>query len=75
MRTDTHRNGCHNRKDFFESMPVQDGHYMDGFTRTPRMIASPLRNTKLCQYTKTDLGIADKGCTDCRWRQAVEKVV
>ena len=68
MNTDTHRNGCHNRKPYRESVPVQDGWYADGYTRTPRLIASPVRSTKPCQYTKTALGQADKGCIGCQWR-------
>ena len=61
MNTDTYRNGCHDRKPFKESVPVQDGHFMDGVTRTPRMVSSPFRMARDCQYTKTTLGQADKG--------------
>lgn len=68
MRTLSHRYGCHNRQPFKESVPVQDGFFMDGVTRTPRMIASPVRSTKPCQYTKTALGQADKGCSGCKLR-------
>lgn len=68
MNSDTHRNGCHDRRPFLESVPAQDGWFMDGFTRTPRMVASPVRAKKPCQYTNTALGLADKGCTGCTWR-------
>jgi len=68
MNTTTYRNGCHDRKPFKESVPVQDGHFMDGVTRTPRMVSSPFRMSKACEYTKTTLGQADKGCTGCKWR-------
>lgn len=67
MNTATHRNGCHNRKPFKESVPVQDGYFI-GVTLTPRMVAAPFRLTRDCQYTKTALGQADKGCTGCQWR-------
>jgi len=68
MNTTTYRNGCHDRKPFKESVPVQDGHFMDGVTRTPRMVSSPFRMAKACQYTLTELGKVDKGCTGCKWR-------
>lgn len=63
-----HRVGCNNRKPFAEAMPVQDGWFMDGVTRVPRMVSSPFRMSKACEYTKTTLGQADKGCSDCKWR-------
>ena len=63
-------NGCHNRPTFRAVMPVQDGHYLDGTTRTPRMVASVFRMAPDCQYTLSALGRVDSGCTDCKWRAA-----
>lgn len=63
-------NGCHNRPPFKTITPVQDGWYMDGVSRTPRMVAVPFRMAATCQYTKTTLGQADKGCDGCKHRKA-----
>ena len=60
--------GCHNRKPFVSSVPVADGFYLDGYTRTPRMVPMPFRMSKECEYRKTSLGEADKNCTGCGWR-------
>lgn len=65
-------NGCHNRGWFRTILPVQDGWYMDGATRVPRMVGSPFRMARDCQYTKTALGQADPGCVGCRWRSGPE---
>lgn len=59
---------CHNRAPFQPKLPVQDGWFMDGFTRTPRMVAVPFRMSALCNYTHTELGQADGRCTGCRHR-------
>lgn len=61
-------NGCHNRPPYRESQPVQDGHYMDGVTRYPKMV--PLRFVMKtdCQYTHTALGRVDQGCAECIWK-------
>jgi hypothetical protein len=58
--------GCHNRAQFRASEPAQDGHYRDGYTRTPRMIAVPHVMTTLCQYTHTELGQSDAKCIGCK---------
>ena len=71
MNTDTHRNGCHQRKPFRPSQPVQDGYFMDGVTRISKMISAPFRLSMGCEYTKSSLGAADAGCTDCQWRQVL----
>ena len=62
--------GCHNRAPFKASIPVQDGWYLDGYTRTPRMVAQPFRMEPQCQYTHTELGRADQRCSECKWRAA-----
>jgi hypothetical protein len=61
-------NGCHNRRDFTRITPVQDGWFMDGVTRVPKMVAVPFRMAMDCQYTKTALGQADKACHGCARR-------
>lgn len=66
MQTETHRNGCHTRRDFVTSYPVQDGWYMDGVTRTPRMVSNPHRMAKDCKYTHDKLvGSKDPACAGC----------
>jgi hypothetical protein len=60
--------GCHNRAPYLSSIPVADGHYMDGYTRTPRMVPMPFRMAQTCQYTHTSLGQADTRCHGCTWR-------
>ena len=62
--------GCHNRPPFRSVLPVQDGFFMDRVTRVPRMVAAPFRMSPDCQYTKTALGQADKGCTGCKHRES-----
>ena len=71
MNTDTHRNGCHNRKPYRVSMPVQDGYFMDGVTRISKMISAPFRLSTGCEYSKSSLGADDKGCTGCQWKQII----
>lgn len=68
MTTPAPVNGCHNRKPFKTITPMQDGWYMDGVTRTPRMVAVPFRMSPECNYTHTDLGQADARCQGCSWR-------
>lgn len=63
------KHGCHNRAPFKTITPVQDGWYMDGVTRVPKMVAVPFRMAFDCQYCKTDLGKVDKGCEGCRWKK------
>jgi hypothetical protein len=65
--------GCFNRAPFASSVPVQDGWYMDGYTRTPRMVPMPFRMSPTCNYTHTDLGAADKRCTGCTHKSTQEK--
>jgi hypothetical protein len=60
--------GCHSRAPYMRILPAQDGHYLDGTTRTPRMVSMPFRMEPTCQYTHTTLGAADKRCTGCKWR-------
>lgn len=63
------RHGCHNRPELGQvPRPVQDGWYMDGTTRAPRMVAVSHAMTKDCQYTHSEAGRADPGCEGCRWR-------
>ena len=60
--------GCHNRAPYLTSIPVGDGHYMDGYTRTPRMVPMPFRMSKDCEYSTSDLGEKDKACDGCKWK-------
>lgn len=60
------QHGCHNRPPYKTSMPVQDGYFMDGVTRAPRMVPVPFRMARDCQYTKSALGQADRACAGCR---------
>ena len=63
-------NGCHNRPEYRAVQPMQDGWYLDGTTRTPRLVAVPFRMAPDCQYTLSDLGRVDTGCVACKWRAA-----
>ena len=62
--------GCVNHPEFRAVLPMQDGWYLDGTTRTPRMVAVPFRMQRPCQYTLSDLGRVDPDCTGCKWRAA-----
>jgi hypothetical protein len=62
--------GCHNRAPYMRTIAAQDGWYMDGHTRTPRMVPMPFRMSQTCNYTTTELGRADTRCTGCTWRAA-----
>ena len=67
--------GCHNRREFPANVMVQDGWLMDGQSRTAKMVAKPFAMTRDCQYTKSELGRVDAGCTGCRHRlDTVQKV-
>lgn len=68
MTTTKHLNGCHNRPEFRPATVVQDGWFMDGVTRVPRMVSVPFRMAPDCQYRHTDLGKADPACEGCRHR-------
>ena len=61
--------GCHNRAPFREIYPVQDGHWMDGKTRVPKMTAAKHVLSRDCKYTLSDLGRKDQACTGCKWRK------
>jgi hypothetical protein len=61
--------GCHNRKPFKTMMPAQNGWYMDGVTRTPKMTPVKFRMAAECQYTLSDLGQKDDRCTGCKHRK------
>lgn len=59
---------CHNRPAFRSILPMQAGYYVDGYTRTPRLVPVPFRMSPACQYTHTQLGQADARCSGCRHR-------
>lgn len=55
--------GCYNRADFAPSLRMQDG-WLDEQRR--KMVLVPFRMTPDCQYTHTELGQADRRCSDCK---------
>lgn len=57
--------GCHSRPLLKTRAIVQDGWWMDGTSRTPKMISIPDPMTKTCNYTTTALGKADIKCIGC----------
>lgn len=63
---------CHNRPAFKTVRPIQDGYYLDGVTRTPRLVPDHFRMARDCQYTLTGLGQADPKCTGCTHRKEQE---
>ena len=67
--------GCFNRPAFRAVLPVQDGWFLDSDTRTPRMVPWVIRAEPDCQYTLSDLGRVDLGCTGCTWKaRAVQPI-
>ncbi len=62
------RYGCHNRPAYRTVMPAQNGWWLDGTTRTPRLVPVPFRMAPACQYTHTELGQADERCAGCKHR-------
>lgn len=61
-------NGCHNRRQLQSKILVQDGWFIDGVSRLPKLTMIPDPMTKDCQYTHTALGQQDPGCQGCRHR-------
>lgn len=60
-------NGCHNRAEFRPFFVVQDGWFLDGVTRVPKMIKVPHTMTTTCQYRLDDMvGRKDKKCENCK---------
>lgn len=63
------RYGCYNRQPFKDSTVVQDGWFLDGVTRTPRMVKVKDTMSKDCRYSKDPaLGQKDERCVGCKWR-------
>lgn len=58
--------GCFDRPPLRTQVVVQAGFFMDGVTRTPRMVSTPNPMTKDCQYTHTTIGQADAKCQGCK---------
>jgi len=62
-------NGCFNRHEFRPGYYAQDGWYMDGYTRTPKMIWVPFRMSQKCEYMLDQLvGKHDNKCAGCKWK-------
>lgn len=55
----TQRNGCSDRKPYVAA-------YLSGYGQVIKNFSAG----QPCQYTHSELGQADKGCTGCKWRQA-----
>jgi len=63
--------GCKNRAPFPSLIPIPAVYHLN--VSGHRVLAEademrPYPFARDCQYTKTDLGQADKGCNDCTWR-------
>lgn len=59
---------CFNRPPFKETLIVQDGWFMDGVTRTPRMKSIPFRMARDCRYQADDL-YNDPQCVGCKHKE------
>jgi len=58
-------NGCKDHEPYKDAF----GHWgLDSATGEIRYFEVPNPNTKHCNYQYTALGLADKGCTGCKWR-------
>ena len=80
MNMDPRYYGCLNRRDSVASYPVQDGWYMDGHTRTPRMVSQPnFSYGKPCEFTQFQLtpespaNRDDVRCAGCARKQDLTK--
>lgn len=62
------RYGCHNRRPFASSRPVQDGWFIDGVTRVPRLVSLKNVGSPKCQFTHSELGRHDPRCEGCTHR-------
>jgi hypothetical protein len=51
-----------NRGEFKEFMVIQDGYFMDGVTRYPRMVSVPFRMSRDCEFSKGN----EYDLPDCR---------
>ena len=71
MTGPTSKNGCHDRRPLRTTQVVQDGWFMDGVTRVPRMVSIPAVMAADCRYTHNGLGQADSRCVGCKWRTDV----
>ena len=61
---------CYNRPPFKTSAIAQDGWYMDGVTRCPRLVTVKHVMTTECQYSRDPMGYGqrDERCAGCKWR-------
>lgn len=58
--------GCHDRPPFIDGYEAQDGWFSSG---PRRKVIVPVRAETNCQFTKSDMGQADPGCTACKHKQ------
>lgn len=59
---------CRDHAPYTADVRVQDGFFETAAGRVPRMVFVPFRMEPGCDYRTTKLGISDKGCVGCRWR-------
>ena len=64
--------GCFSRAPLRSGDPVQDGWFIDGVTKVPKLVGLPFRMKRDCQYTLDPLvGSQDQRCTGCRWKSEI----
>lgn len=61
--------GCHNRPSYRPLFPAQNGWWLDGTTRYPKMEGVKFKMSLECNYTLTDLGKQDAKCEGCKWKR------
>ncbi len=59
------RYGCHNHPQRKPGYLAQDGWFLDGVTRAPRMVKVKDVMSKNCQYSNST---PDERCAGCKWR-------
>ena len=61
-----------NRGEFKQQVIVQDGWFMDGVTRYPRMVSTPFVMSPDCEFQKTD-AYNYPDCIGCSHKQPTER--
>ena len=62
MTAPAEKNGCFDRAPYKQLITLRDHHDRD-------VSCWPFVMAQDCQYTKSELGQADKRCTGCKWRK------
>lgn len=60
--------GCHNREEFKDMTITSTVFDAEGVARKHEEII-PFKMSRMCEYTKTDLGQVDARCIGCKWRE------